>query len=333
MKVVVVTRYGPPEVLEFREVEKPVPADNEILIRTRAATVSSGDWRVRSLIIPRGMRFMARLALGFSKPRQPVLGTELAGDVESVGKDVKNFKVGDRVFAFTGAPGMGTHAEYRCVSESSPVAHIPDNLGYDEAAALCFGGTTVLDYFRRGKIKAGEKVLINGASGAVGAAAVQLAKHAGTEVTGVCSTSNVELVRSLGATHVIDYKKEDFTRNGVHYDVIMDTAGTAPYARSKNSLTVNGRLLQVLGGLPDLLLVPWVSMTSRKRIVAGPAAEKADDVRLLGELAARGEYRAVIDRRYSFEQIVEAHRYVDAGHKKGSVVITFGESSQPEEHR
>ncbi len=322
MKTIVVTRYGPPEVLEFREVEKPVPADNEILIKTRATTVSSGDWRVRSLILPPGFGPMGRLALGFSKPRQPVLGTELSGDIESVGKDVKKFKVGDRVFAFIGV-GMGCHAEYRCVPEDGPIALIPPNVSYDEAAALCFGGTTALDYLRRGKIKSGDKVLINGASGAVGAAAVQLAKHFGAEVTAVCSTANVELVRSLGAANVIDHKKEDFTRNGVTYDIIMDTAGTARFSRSKASLKESGRLLQVLGGLSDLFLVSWVALTSKKRIVAGPAAEKVDDVRFLADLAEKGEYRAVIDRRYPFAQIVEAHRYVDSGHKKGSVVITM----------
>ncbi len=207
--------------------------------------------------------------------------------------------------------------------EDGAVALKPPNLTYDEAAAISFGGTTALDFFRRGKLQNGERVLVNGASGGVGTAAVQLAKHFGADVTGVCSTANVELVRSLGATHVIDYTKEDFTRNGETYDVIVDTVGTAPFSRSKDSLKERGRLLLVLGGLPDMLQIPWVSMTSSKKIIAGPAAERAEDLRFLAKLAEAGEFKPVIDRRYPFEQIAEAHSYVDTGRKKGNVVITL----------
>ena len=203
------------------------------------------------------------------------------------------------------------------------VAPKPATLTYDEAAAISFGGTTALDFFRRGKLQSGEKVLINGASGGVGTAAVQLAKHFAADVTGVCSTANVELVRFLGANHVIDYTKEDFTTNGETYDVIVDTAGTAPFSRSKGSLRERGRLLLVLGRLPDMLQIPWVSMTSSKRIIAGPATERAEDLRFLAELAEAGEFKLVIDRRYPFEQIAEAHRYVDTGHKRGNVIITL----------
>ncbi len=322
MKAVVYERYGPPEVLQLKEVDKPTPKDNEVLIKTHATTVTSGDWRVRSLNVPAGFGLITRLVFGVTRPRQPILGTELAGVVESVGKDVRKFKVGDHVFAFSDT-AMGCHAEYKCMPEDGAMALKPANLTYEEAAALSFGGTTALDFFRRGKLQSGEKVLVNGASGGVGTAAVQLAKHFGADVTGVCSTANVELVRSLGASHVIDYTKEDFTQNGETYDVIVDAVGTAPFSRSKASLKERGRLLMVLGGLPDMLRIPWVSMTSSKKVIAGPATGRAEDLRFLAGLAEAGEFKPVIDRRYPFEQIAEAHRYVDTGHKKGNVIITL----------
>jgi len=322
MKAIVYERYGPPDVLQLKEVGKPIPKDNEVLIKIHATTVTSGDWRVRSLNVPVGFGLISRLVFGVSKPRQPILGTELAGEIELVGKDVRKFKVGDQVFGFSGAR-MGCHAEYKCMPENGAVALKPPNLTYHEAAAISFGGTTALDFFRRGKLQSGERVLVNGASGGVGTAAVQLAKHFGADVTGVCSTANVELVRSLGANHVIDYTKEDFTQNGETYDVIVDTAGTAPFSRSKGSLKKGGRLLLVLGGLPDMLRIPWVSMMSSKKIIAGPAAERVADLRFLAKLAEAGEFKPVIDRRYPFEQIAEAHRYVDTGRKKGNVIITL----------
>ncbi|MDP1897164.1 MAG: NAD(P)-dependent alcohol dehydrogenase [Sulfurimicrobium sp.] len=322
MKAIVYERYGPPEVLQLKEVAKPTPKNNEVLIKTHATTVSSGDWRVRSLNVPAGFGLIMRLVFGVTRPRQPILGTELAGVVETVGKDVRKFKVGNQVFAFSDA-AMGCHAEYKCMPEDGAMALKPPNLTFDEAAALSFGGTTALDFFRRGKLQSGEKVLVNGASGGVGTAAVQLAKHFGADVTGVCSTANVELVRSLGASHVIDYTKEDFTQNGETYDVIVDTAGTAPFSRSKASLKEGGRLLMVLGGLPDMLRIPWQSMTSSKKVIAGPAAGRAEDLRFLAGLAEAGEFKPFIDRRYPFEQIAEAHRYVDTGRKKGNVIITL----------
>ena len=322
MKAIVYTKYGPPDVLQLKEVAKPTPKDNEVLIKIHATTVTSGDWRARSLDVPFGFGLISRLVFGISGPRQPILGTELAGEVESVGKNVSKFKVGDQVFAFSGAR-MGCHAEYKCMPEDGAVALKPAKLTYDEAAAISFGGTTVLDFFRRGNLQSGEKVLVNGASGGVGTAAVQIAKYFGAEVTGVCSTANIELVRSLGANHVIDYTKEDFTKNGEAYDVIVDTAGTAPFSRSKVSLKERGRLLLVLGRLPDMLQIPWVSMTSSKKIIAGPAAEHAEDLHFLAKLAEMGEFKPVIDRRYPFEQIAEAHSYVDTGRKKGNVVITL----------
>ncbi len=322
MKAIVYDRYGPPEVLELREVPKPVPKDNEILIEVHATTVTSGDWRLRSLNVPAGFRMISRLIFGMRRPKQPILGTELAGVVETVGKDVTAFKVGDSVFAFSGA-SMGGYAEYKCVPQDGPVAIKPDNLTFEEAAALSFGGTTALHFLRKTNLKSGEKVLINGASGGVGTAMVQLAKHFGAEVTGICSGTNVEMVLSLGADFVIDYTQEDFTQNGQTYDVIIDTAGTAPYSRSKNSLKAGGRLALVLSGLPDLLTAPWISLTSDKKVIAGPAAERPEDVRFLAKLAEAGQFKPVIDRQYRFDQIVEAHQYVDAGHKRGNVVVTL----------
>ena len=322
MKAIVYTKYGPPNVLQIKELAKPIPKDNEVLIKIQATTVTSGDRRVRSLDMPVGFGLIARLVFGVLRPRQPILGVELAGEIELIGKDVSKFKVGDQVFAITGG-SMGCYAQYKCVPQDGAMALKPANLTYDEAAALSFGGTTALDFFRRGKLKSGERVLVNGASGAVGTAAVQLAKHFGADVTGVCSTANLELVKSLGANQVIDYTQEDFTQNGETYDVIVDTAGTAPFSRSKVSLKERGRLLLVLSGLPAMLQIPWVSMTSSKKIIAGPATERAEDLRFLAKLAEAREFKPVIDRRYPFEQIAAAHRYVDTGRKKGNVVITF----------
>lgn len=271
--------------------------------------------------MPVGFGFIARLIFGVLKPRQPILGSELAGEVESIGNGVTKFKVGDQVFAFDGAR-MGCHAEYKCIAEDGAVALKPANFTFEEAAAIPFGGTTALDFFRRGNLKRGERVLVNGASGGVGTAAVQLAKHFGADVTGVCSAANIEMVKSLGASHVIDYTKEDFTKNGETYDIIVDTVGTAPFSRSKVSLKEGGRLLLVLSGLPGMLPIPWVSMTSSKRIIAGPAAERGEDLRFLAELAEAGEFKPVIDRRYPLEHIADAHRYVDTGRKRGNVIIT-----------
>jgi NADPH:quinone reductase-like Zn-dependent oxidoreductase len=320
-------RFGPPEVLQSRELPKPVPGDHEVLVRIRATTVTAGDWRVRSLEVPRGFGLLSRLALGLSRPRQPILGTELSGEIEAVGKSVTQFQVGDPVFGFTGTR-MGCHVEYRCLPEEGhgrkdeAVALKPANLSHEEAAALSFGGTTALSFFRKAKLQRGEKVLVVGASGGVGTAAIQLARHLGARVTGVCSAANLELVRSIGADRVIDYAKEDFTRNGERYDVIVDTAGTAPFSRCEGSLTDGGRLLVVLGTLPEMLRAPWVSLTSTKKIIGGVASWGVEDLRLLASLAEAGHYKPVIDRRYRFDEMVEAHRHVDAGHKRGNVVVT-----------
>ena len=324
MKAMVYERYGPPEVLQLKEVEKPIPKDNEVLIKIHATTVTSGDCRVRSLNVPAGFGLIMRLIFGISKPKQPILGTELAGVIESVGKDACKFKVGDPVFAF-GDAAMGCYAEYKCMPQDGAVALKPSNLTFDEAAALSFGGVTALDFFKRAKLQRGEKVLINGASGGVGSAAVQLARHFGAEISAVCSSANVDLVKSLGASHVIDYTKVDFANNGETYDVIVDTVGTAPFSRSKASLKRGGRLLMVLAGLPDMLKAPWVALTSDKKVIAGPVATRLEDLRFLAGLAEAGEFKPVIDRRYPFEKIAQAHRYVDTGRKKGNVIITLAQ--------
>jgi NADPH:quinone reductase-like Zn-dependent oxidoreductase len=314
-------QYGGPEVVHIVEIPTPVPKDDELLIKVHATTVSAGDWRMRSLEVPEGFGWMTRLAIGIRGPRQPILGAELSGVVTAVGKNVTKFKVGDEVIAFPGLR-LGAHAEYHCISENAAVVHKPANLSHEEAATLSFGGMTALHFLREAKITKGESVLVNGASGACGTAAVQLAKHFGATVTAVCSAGNAELVRSLGADHVIDYKAEDFTRNGQRYDLIVDTAGTAPFARVRDSLRDGGRLLMILGSLGGLLQIPWTRLTSNRKVIGGTARAKESDLRFLADLAERGEYKAVIDRRYPFDEIVEAHRYVDTGRKRGSVVVT-----------
>ena len=321
MKAAVCERYGPPEVVQIREVPKPVPADDEVLVKACATTVNSGDTRVRALRVPRGLHLPMRLKLGFTKPKQPILGFEMAVQVEAVGKAVTRFQPGDRVVASRGFH-FGCHAEYVTVAEQGAIAAIPEPLSYEDAVALCFGGTTALVFFRLGKLAAGETVLINGASGAVGTMAVQLAKHLGAEVTGVCSGAHADLVKGLGADHVIDYQAEDFTRNGQRYDVIMDNHGNAPYARVKGSLQPGGRFLMVVGDLWQML----TAIRQKAVISAGQsdASKPADNYRTLMSLAEQGVLKPVIDSVLPFAQIVEAHRRVDGGHKVGSVVLTFG---------
>lgn len=322
MRAVVYERYGPPEVLHLTEVAKPIPAAHEVLIQVRATTVSSGDWRVRSLEVPAGFGLIIRLVFGFSRPRQPILGSELAGVVEAVGSEVSRFRPGDPLVAFSDT-AMGCHAEYICLPEDGQLARKPSNLNFHEAAALCFGGTTALAALRQARVQPGERVLINGASGSVGTAAVQLARHLGAEVIGVCSAANQDLVRSLGASQVIDYQQTDFSQCGDTYDVIIDTAGTAPFARSRHCLRPGGRLVLLQAGLGAMLLSPWQTVSSNKTVIAGPLNVKAGDVAQLAELAEAGVYRPVIDRHYPLEQIVAAHRYVDSGRKTGNVVITL----------
>ncbi len=327
MRAYTYDRFGPPEVLTLKEVPKPAPGEHEVLVRIRATTVTSGDWRIRSLEVPRGLGLLSRLGLGFTRPRRPILGMELSGEIEAIGKAVTRFRPGDLVFGFVGAR-LGCHAEYRCLPEEGhgrkdeAVALKPAGLDHREAAALSFGGTTALSFFRKAKLRRGERVLVVGASGSVGTAAVQLARHLGAEVTGVCSAANLELVRSLGASRAIDYGREDFTRDGERYDVIVDTTGTAPFARAAGSLADGGRLLVVLGTLPEMLRAPWISLTTGMKVIAGEASWGVEDLRHLASLAEAGHFRPVIDRCYRFEEMVQAHRHVDAGHKRGNVVVT-----------
>ncbi len=323
MKACVCRRYGGPEVLDLTDVQKPTPKDKEVLVKILATTVTSGDWRVRTLNVPKGLGLVARLALGITRPRQPILGTELAGVIETVGKAVTRFRPGDAVFAFPGGK-MGCHAQYRAVAEDGPVALKPANLSFEEAASLSFGGSTALHFLRKADVKAGEKVLVIGASGGVGSALVQLAKHFGAEVTGVTSTTNLELVGSLGADRVIDYTKEDFTKSRATYDIIADTVGETSFARCKHALRDKGRLLVIAGGLPDMLSALWAPITSSKRVIAGPAEERPEDVQQLAALAKAGVLRPLIDRRYDFAQMAEAHAYVETRRKRGSVVVSVG---------
>lgn len=323
MRAAVVERYGPPEVVTIKDVPTPVPGDNELLVKVRATTVNSGDVRVRALRVPAGIKTMMRLSLGFNRPKQQILGFEGAGDVVAVGSAVTAFKPGDRVVGSHGFR-FGLHAEFATFSVTDAIVPIPDSLGYEEAVALCFGGATTLFFFREGGVKAGETLLVNGASGAVGVMAVQLGKHLGAEVTAVCSAANADLVRGLGADHVIAYDREDFTRNGKTYDVIMDNVGNAPYPRVKGSLSPTGRFLMVI--FADV----WQMISARwtRQVVAGEdngTAVTAEAYGRLMTLAAEGVIRPVIDSRYPFERIVEAHRRVEGGHKVGSVVVTFPE--------
>jgi NADPH:quinone reductase-like Zn-dependent oxidoreductase len=319
MKAIVCTKYGPPEVLQLKEVEKPVPKDNEILVKIHATTVTPADCRIRSFTVPPMFWLMGRMILGFTKPKKAILGMELSGEVESVGKDVKLFKKDDQVFGSTYGMGWGSYAEYKCMPEDGMVGIKPANLSYEEAAGTTFGGNSALWFLKEGNIQSGQKVIIYGASGSVGVFAVQLAKHFGAEVTGVCSTTNLELVKSLGADKVIDYTKEDFTKNGETYDIVFDAVGKTSFSRCKNSLTQEGAYLHTV-----MLATQerWLSMTSGKKIVGKTAVENIENFIFLKELLETGKIKSVIDRCYPLEQMVEAHRYVDKGHKKGNVVIT-----------
>lgn len=322
MKAIVQTNYGPPEVLQRKEMAKPEPKANEVLIRVVATTVTSGDCRLRSFTVPTGLWLPVRLIFGLRKPRRMRLGTELAGEIEAVGQEVKHFQQGDQIFASTGFQ-VSTYAEYICLTEDRVVAKKPINMTFKEATAVPFGGLTALKFLKVGKIQPGQNVLINGASGAVGTYAVQLAKHFGADVTGVCSTANLDLVMSLGADQVIDYTKEEVARDSETYDLIVDTIGNISVARWNRLLKPAGTLLLVVAGLPQMMQGAWVSLTSSKRVISEPAGATSEDLVFLRELIEQETIQAVIDRCYPFEEIVEAHRYVDQGHKKGNVVIAI----------
>ncbi len=303
MKAVVYTQYGSPDVLRVEEIAKPTPGDNEVLVKVRATTVTVGDSRMRSFTVPRGQWLFARLYLGIWKPRRAILGMELAGEIEAVGKQVTRFKVGDQVIASTFSVRFGGHAEYKCMPEDGLLAIKPANLTYEEAAAAVGGGMTALRCLDKARIQPGQKVLIYGASGAVGTNAVQIAKHHyGALVTGVCSTANLELVTSLGADTVVDYTREDFTQRGETYDVVFDAVAKFPTAQAKKVLKPGGVYLNVHAD--------------------SGGGEHRQELIALKELLEAGKLKPVIDRCYPLEQITEAHRYVDQGHKKGNVAIT-----------
>jgi len=321
MKAIVYEKYGPPDVLELQEVAKPMPRDNEVLIKVYATTVTAADFRSRSFTVPPSFWLPARIALGFRKPKKAILGVELAGEIESVGRDVKLFKKGDQVFAAT-LISYGAYAEYKCLPEDAAISIKPSNITYEEAAALPIGARTALHYLRKANIQRGQKVLVYGASGSVGTYAVQLARYFGAEVTAVCSTTNVELVKSLGADKVIDYTVEDFSSKGETYDVVFEAVDKSSFSACMRSLKKEGIYLNVTVPLPGIQML-WTKMTSSKKLMLGEnPPEKAEDLIFLKELVEAGKIKPVIDRCYPREQIVEAHRYVDKGHKKGNVVIT-----------
>ncbi|WP_298349632.1 NAD(P)-dependent alcohol dehydrogenase [Runella sp.] len=317
MKAIVYTKYGAPEVLELKEVEKPTLKDNEILVKIKATAVNSGDWRLR-----KADPYAVRLFFGLMKPKINILGGVLSGQIEAIGKDVKRFKVGDEVFGSTAlSSGFGAYAEYKCLPEEAVLALKPRNITHAESAAIPFGATTALHFIKKANIMPRQKVLVYGASGAVGSAAVQLAKHFGAHVTGVCSTANVNLVKSLGADKVIDYIKEDFTKNGETYDVIFETVNKTLFSHILKSLNKNGILILSAAGLSEMIRGAWTSMTGNRKVVTGVISETAEDMIFLKELIEAGQLKPVIDRTYPLAQMAEAHAYVEKGHKKGNVAI------------
>jgi NADPH:quinone reductase-like Zn-dependent oxidoreductase len=326
MKAIICTNYGPPDVLQLEELPKPAPRDDEVLIRVYVTTVTATDCAFRN-----GKPFITRFYTGLKRPKNPILGTEFAGEVEAVGKGVKSFSKGDRVFGTL--PGSGAYAEYLCLPEAgSTLAIAPANLTHEDAVACCDGFLTALPFLRdKGGIKRGQAVLIHGASGSVGTAAVQLAHYFGAVVTGVCSTTNLDLVRSLGADTVIDYTQDDFTQSGESYDIIFDTVGKTSFGRCKESLKPDGIFLEAGIDMSILPTVIWTSKFGRKKAMIAatglrPASERTKDLTFLKELMEAGHIKPVIDRRYPLEQVATAHRYVDRGHKKGNVVITVGDT-------
>ena len=328
MKAIICTKYGAPEVLKLQEVEKPVPKDNEVLIMVYAATATTAGLSGRT-----GKPFFARFFTGLTKPKKNILGIELAGEIEAVGKDVKLLKEGDQVFGMTGGTTLGAYAEFKCMPEDGALIKKPANMTYEESVAVVEGGLTALNFLRnKAHIQSGQKVLICGASGSVGTASIQVAKYFGAEVTGVCSTANFELVKSLGGDKVIDYTKEDFTKNGQTYDIIFDTVGKSSFSLCKGSLRQKGVYLDA-GKMATLFPMLWTSIFGGKKAILAatyvrPANEITKDLIFLKELIEAGKIQSVIDRRYPLEQTAEAHRYVETGRKKGNVVITVEHNNE-----
>ncbi len=332
MKAIVYTEYGPPEVLQLKEVEKPIPKDNEVLIRVYATSVNYGDLVARNFknVTPRQLNMpflfwlIAKISFGLRKPNVKILGSEFAGEIAATGKDVKLFKEGDQVFGYLGQ-SMGAYAEYLRMPEDGVLTTKPTNMTYEEAAVVPMGAIMALYLLReKGNIQPGQKVLVNGASGGIGSAAVQIAKSFGAEVTGVCSTPRLEFVKSLGADKVIDYTQEDFTQSGETYDLIFDILGKGSFSRAKNSLTPNGRYLFASFKMKQLLQMLWTTITgSSKKVICALAPGSTEDLIAVKELIEAEKLKSIIDRRYPLEQAAEAHRYVETGQKKGNVVITL----------
>ncbi len=335
MKAIVYTKYGPPDVLQLKEVEKPSPNDNEIQIRVYAVQVNYGDIVTRNfknipsreLHMPLIFLLPTRISFGLKRPKRQILGNEFAGEIKAVGKDVTLYKEGDQVYGYTGQ-SMGAYAEYLCMPEDGTVTTKPTNMTFEEAASVPYGALMASTLLRKVNIKSGHKVLINGASGGIGSHAVQLAKHYGAEVTGVCSTPRLELVRSLGADKVIDYTREDFTQSGEKYDLIFDILGKSSFSRCKNSLTENGRYLLSSFKMGHILSMLRTKLGRSKKVICGIAADKQEDLVLIRELVEAGIIKEIIDKRYPLEQTAEAHRYIEEGLRKGNVVITVNHNNK-----
>jgi NADPH:quinone reductase-like Zn-dependent oxidoreductase len=328
MKAIVFTEYGSPDVLRIKEMAKPTPKDNEILVKVHATPVNYGDLTARNFAnsqfnMPAPLYLPARMAFGWSKPKVNILGSELGGEVEAVGRDVTKFKVGDQVFAYVGM-GMGANAEYICISESGTVALKPANLSYEEAAILPYGAVMAVSLLAKANIQRGQKVLINGASGGIGWMAVQLAKYYGAEVTGVCSTPRLAFVKSLGADKVIDYTKEDFTQNGETYDLIFDILGRSSFSKVRRSLKPIGIYLLASYKMNALVQMLWTSLTgSKQKVICAFANETTESLEFVRKLVEEGKIKAIVDKSFPMEQAAEAHRYVEGGHKQGNVVIAM----------
>jgi NADPH:quinone reductase-like Zn-dependent oxidoreductase len=325
MKAAVYHEYGSPDVIQIEDVPKPTPKDHQVLVRVRASTVGTWDCEARSFSFPLWFWLPLRIAMGIRSPRWPVLGQELAGEVEAVGKEVTRFKPGDQVFASVGL-GFGAHAEYVCVSSRRAITHKPENMSYEEAASIPTGGDNALHFLRMAKVRRGEHVLVNGAGGNIGVMAVQIAKHYGAEVTAVDSAEKLDMLRDIGADHVIDYAADDFTRAGKTYDVIFDLVQKSSYPRAIGSLNPKGRYILANPLFASLLRARWTNWTSDKKVLTQFAGSKPEDLVILKELAEAGEIRAAIDRRFPLEKAAEAHAYVDSGRRKGTVILTMGTS-------
>ncbi|MGI9437592.1 MAG: NAD(P)-dependent alcohol dehydrogenase [Geminicoccaceae bacterium] len=321
MKAAFYTKYGPPDVLQIREVEKPTPKDNEVLIKTYAASVTMGDTELRGFTFPTWIWLPLRIMFGLTKPRRPIPGFYLSGEIQAVGKDVERFKKGDQIYGITGL-GMGAHAEYACVPEGEPIAIKPANMTFEEAAAVPLG-LDALHFLKKADVRGGEKVLVNGAGGGIGTVAVQLARHFGAEVTAVDSADKLDMLRAIGADHVVDYRREDFTKSGLTYDVIFDLTGISPFSRCIKSLTQSGRYILANPRLLQIIRGIWTSATGSRRVIFEFANPKPGDLDALRELIEAGRIEAVVDRCFQLDQIVEAHRYIESGRKQGNVVLSI----------